>query len=160
MKKTLESRYKLRSRLNYLLAKKLEIPKQPMFTSCPPRDADGTGSNPVLTTKKLKIINMDDIILNTNNKLTINTKPIVQIKNTISIVGSDNELPVEITADFTTIPPHLHEIYLSVLESKYHRNIRIWANTDTKTPVVKTIGKKKSKWRLHRILDLIFNTTN
>lgn len=32
------------SRLNYLLAKKLEIPKQPMFTSCPPKNADGTNS--------------------------------------------------------------------------------------------------------------------
>jgi hypothetical protein len=103
---------------------------------------------------------MANITLNTNNKLTINIKPIVKIKNTISIVGSDNELPVEITADFTNISTHLHGIYLSALESQYLGDIRIWANTDTKTPVVKTIGKKKSKWRLHRILDLIFNTTN
>lgn len=66
---------------------------------------------------------MDKITLNANNSLTVGSKPIVQIKNTISIAGSNTELPVQIRADFTNIPGHLHEIYLSALQSTYVKNV-------------------------------------
>lgn len=100
---------------------------------------------------------MENITLDTNSNLTINVKPIVKVKNTISIVGSDHELPVEITADFTNIPPHLHGIYLSAIDSRYDSDIKIWDNTGDMTPEPKTIEEKKKDWRLNRIVDIIFS---
>ena len=99
---------------------------------------------------------MNNITINTGNNLTINVKPIVKVKNSISIIGSDNELPIEVTADFTNIPPHLHEIYLLAFKGKYVGNTRIWENTDVKMPEPKTIEEKKSEWRLNKIVDIIF----
>ena len=102
---------------------------------------------------KLKLNNMDNIAFDTNtNKLTIDVKPIVKVKNTISIVGSDHELPVEVTADFTNIPSHLHESYLMALQGKYVGDTKIWVMTDTETPEPKTIKKQKK----NRIIDLMF----
>ena len=98
---------------------------------------------------------MENITLETNNNLTINVKPIVKVKNTISIVGSDHELPVEITADFTNIPSHLHEIYLMALQSRYNGNTKVWDSTDVETSEPKTIEEKKSEWRKNKIIDLI-----
>lgn len=98
---------------------------------------------------------MKNITFDTNNNLTIDVKPIVKIKNTISIVGFNRELPVDIIADFTNIPKHLHEIYLTSFQSKYYIDIRAWANTDTETPEPKTIEEQKSDWRKNKIVDLI-----
>ena len=97
---------------------------------------------------------MNNITFDTNNNLTINVKPIVKVKNTISIVGSDHELPVEITADFTNIPPHLHGIYLSAIDSKYDSDIKIWDNTRDITPQPKTIEVKKSESSLTKLTDI------
>jgi hypothetical protein len=100
---------------------------------------------------------MENITFDTNSYLTINVKPIVKVNKTISIVGSDHELPVEITADFTNIPPHLHGIYLSAIDSRYDSGIKIWDNTGDMTPEPKTIEEGKSEWRLNRIVDIIFS---
>lgn len=97
---------------------------------------------------------MENITVDTNNDLTINVKPIVKIKNTISIVGFNHELPADITADFTNIPKHLHEIYLMALQSKYDNNISVWANIDSKTSEPKTIEEQKSEWRLNKLTDI------
>ena len=96
---------------------------------------------------------MKNITFDTNNNLTIYVKPIVKIKNTISIVGFNHELPVDIIADFTNIPKHLHEFYLTSFQSKY--DIRAWVNTDTETSEPKTIEEQKSDWRKNKIVDLI-----
>lgn len=99
---------------------------------------------------------MNNITLNTDNRLTINVKPIVKIKNTISIIGTNTELPIEITADFTNIPTHLHEIYLSTLEYNYNHNIKARGYTNENNSEPKTIKEKKSEWRLNKIVDIIF----
>lgn len=92
---------------------------------------------------------MEKLTLNTNNNLTINVKPIVTIKNSIIIVGTDTELPIEIVADFTDVPQHLHGIYLSALDSKYNSDVKILRNKEPKT-----IQEKKSDWRLNRLADI------
>lgn len=97
------------------------------------------------------------LMISTDNSLTINVKPIVKIKNSISIIGSDTSLPIEITADFTNIPSHLHEIYLSTLEYNYNHNIKACGYTNENNSEPKTIEEKKSEWRLNKIVDIIFN---
>jgi hypothetical protein len=100
---------------------------------------------------------MENLIIGDSSNLTMNVKPIVSIKNSISIVGSDTELPVEILADFTNIPQHLHGIYLSALDSKYNSDVRVWKNTESKESEPKTIEEKKRDWRLNRLVDIFCN---
>jgi hypothetical protein len=97
---------------------------------------------------------MENLIIGDSSNLIMNVKPTVSIKNSISIAGSDTELPVEIVADFTNIPQHLHGIYLSALDSKYNSDLRIWENIESRTPEPKTIEEKKRDWRLNKIVDI------
>ena len=97
---------------------------------------------------------MENIALDTNSNLTINVKPIVKVTTTISIMGTNIELPIDITADFTNIPPHLHGIYLSTLNDRYNSDINIWDSTGDMTPEPKTIEESKSEWRLNRLTDI------
>jgi hypothetical protein len=92
---------------------------------------------------------MENLTLSTGNNLTIDVKPIVSIKNSISIACTDTELPVEIVADFTGVPQHLHGIYLSALDSKYNSNVKIFRNEEPKT-----IEEKKRDWRLNKLADI------
>lgn len=92
---------------------------------------------------------MGKLTLNTDNNLTINVKPIVTIKNSIIIAGTDTELPIEIVADFTDVPKHLHGIYLSSLDSKYNSDVKILRNKEPKT-----IEEKKRDWRLNKLADI------
>lgn len=97
---------------------------------------------------------MENLIIGDSNNLTINVKPIVSIKNSISIPGTNTELPIEIVADFTNVPKHLHGIYLSALDSKYNSDVIIWSNTDPKKSEPRTIEEKKRDWRLNRLVDI------
>jgi len=97
---------------------------------------------------------MENLIIGDSSNLTMNVKPVVSIKNSIGIAGSDTELPVEILADFTNIPQHLHGIYLSALDIKYNSDVRVWENTEPKETEPKTIEEKKRDWRLNRLVDI------
>ena len=44
------------------------------------------------------------------------------IKSSITIMGTGTELPIEITADFKNIPPHLHQLYVQSMISSYVKN--------------------------------------
>lgn len=43
----------------------------------------------------------------------------ITMKSSIEIKGTYTELPIEITADFSNIPPQLHETYLELMMRKY-----------------------------------------
>ncbi len=99
---------------------------------------------------------MEDYTLNIGNgNLTINTKPIVNIKTSISILGTGTELPIDVVADFTDIPKHLHQLYLESLVSKYNSDTKVYCNIKEDSEP-KTIEEKKKDWRLNRIVDIIF----
>lgn len=99
---------------------------------------------------------MEDYTLNIGNgNLTVNTKPIVNIKTSISILGTGTELPVEVVADFTDIPHHLHQLYLQSIVSKYNSDTKVYCNIK-EDPEPKTIEEKKKDWRLNKIVDIIF----
>lgn len=97
---------------------------------------------------------MENLIIGDSSNLIMNAKPVVTLKNSISIVGSDTELPIEIVADFTNIPQHLHGIYLSALDSKYNSDVRVFGNIEPKEAEPKTIEDKKRDWRLNKLVDI------
>ena len=96
---------------------------------------------------------MEIITFDKNNNLTINTKPIVKITTSIGVIGTNSELPIEIVADFTNIPTHLHETYLLSLQSGHYSG-KIYDNTSDEKP--KTIEEKKRDWTINKIVDIIF----
>lgn len=100
---------------------------------------------------------MENLIIGDSSNLIMNVKPIVKLKNSISIVGSNTELPIEIVADFTNIPQHLHGTYLSALDSKYNADVRICGKVEPKESEPKTIEEKKRDWRLNRLVDIFCN---
>jgi hypothetical protein len=77
----------------------------------------------------------------------------VQIKTSIQIYGTGTKMPVTVEADFTDIPHHLHQTYFQSLVSQYNTSVNVYNNTKDDEP--KTIGEKKSEWRLNRIVDII-----
>ena len=52
----------------------------------------------------------------------------VTMHSSITAVGSGTELPIEITADFENIPPHLHEHYIGAMETSF-RAVNLYVNT-------------------------------
>jgi hypothetical protein len=62
------------------------------------------------------------------NKLSIKSSNNVVITSNITIVGSNTTLPVEIIADFSNIPNHLHFEYYQALIHQYHKDIEIYNN--------------------------------
>lgn len=54
-----------------------------------------------------------------NSSLTMKVSGKVTIKKSITIIGTDTELPVTIEADFNNIPHNLHEAYLQSLINQY-----------------------------------------
>lgn len=76
----------------------------------------------------------------------------VTIKSSIAIAGSGTSLPIECTADFNTIPTHLHQIYFDAFSHQYNSQVIVHNNTE---PL--TIEKEKSKWRLNKIVNIILS---
>jgi hypothetical protein len=71
-----------------------------------------------------------ELKLDNNNKLSIKSTNNVVIKSSITIVGSNITLPVEIIADFSNIPNYLHYEYYQALIYQYNEDIKIYNNVD------------------------------
>lgn len=57
-----------------------------------------------------------------NGSLTIQGSTKATIKQSISLVGTGTDLPIEITGEFKDIPAHLHELYIQYMLSEYDNN--------------------------------------
>ena len=85
------------------------------------------------------------------SKITMKGTGKVTSKSIIEIVGTNTQLEIEHTADFSKIPVEHHQIYFdrfkaSLIDSKVYNN--------TKEPYPMTIKEKLSEWRLNRIVDI------
>ena len=70
--------------------------------------------------RRRRNLNLEIMIeINSSNSLTINTKPIVRTITSIEIAGTGTELPVEVVADFSSVPTDLHGAYLEAFKYKY-----------------------------------------
>lgn len=88
------------------------------------------------------------------SKITIKGTGKVTSKSIIEIFGTNTQLEIEHTADFSKITVELHQIYFdsfktSLIDSKVYDN--------TKEPYPMTIEEKQSEWRLNRIVDIFLN---
>jgi hypothetical protein len=63
------------------------------------------------------------ITINGSENLTMKDSSKATIKSSITIMGTGTELPIEITADFENIPPHLHQLYIQSMISSYVKNL-------------------------------------
>ena len=73
------------------------------------------------------------------------------IKSSITIVGTNLVLPIEIVGEFKDIPTHLHQMYIESMLASYS-SVNVHNNTNEEP---KTIEEQKSEWRLNRIVELI-----
>lgn len=96
---------------------------------------------------------MSITISNDSSHLTMEGSTKVTIKASQIIVGTGTQLPIEITADFKDIPPHLHQLYMQSMWASYG-SVNVYDNTNEEP---KTIKEKKSEWRLNKIVKLISN---
>ena len=94
---------------------------------------------------------MNITISNDSSHLTMEGSTKVTIKASQTIVGTGTQLPIEITADFKDVPPHLHQLYMQSMWASYG-SVNVYDNTNEEP---KTIKEKKSEWRLNRIVELI-----
>ena len=101
---------------------------------------------------------MSNYITSENGKLTMEGSGKVQIKTSIKIYGTDNELPITIEANFNNIPHNLHYLYYQSLISHYNTNIVAHKDLSKVEGEPKTIEEKKSEWRINRIVDIICKT--
>ena len=89
------------------------------------------------------------ITTNGGDSLIIKGSTKVTIKSSISIVGTDTELPIDITADFKDIPEHLHQIYMQSMMSSYG-DVNVYDNTKDEEPyslaIPPEILYKKPSW--------------
>ena len=96
---------------------------------------------------------MSTLTINTDSShLTMKGSGKVTIKSSIKIAGSGTHLPIECTADFSTIPTHLHQVYFDAFRYQYASQVNVHNNTE---PL--TIEEQKSKWRLDRLTNIILN---
>lgn len=73
------------------------------------------------------------IYTDNSNSITMKGSTKVTMKSSISIVGTDTELPIDITADFKDIPQHLHQIYMQSMMSSYG-SVNVYDNTKDEEP--------------------------
>jgi len=88
------------------------------------------------------------------SKITMKGNGKVTSKSVIEIFGTNTQLEIEHTADFSKIPTEHHEIYLasfrtSIIDSTVFNN--------TKKPYPMTVKEKQKDWRLNRIVDIFLN---
>jgi hypothetical protein len=95
------------------------------------------------------------ITINKSENLNIKLGTKATIKTSISIVGSNTTLPIEIVGEFKDIPSNLHEFYMRAMLGLYG-NVNVYNNTDdVKKPI--TIKEKQREWRLKKIVNIICN---
>jgi 23S rRNA G2445 N2-methylase RlmL len=75
----------------------------------------------------------------------------VTIKASQPIVGTGTTLPIEITADFKDVPPHLHQLYMQSMWASYG-SVNVYDNTNEEP---KTIEEQKSEWRINKLAKLL-----
>jgi hypothetical protein len=63
------------------------------------------------------------ITINGSENLIMKGSSKVTVKSSIKIFGTGTELPIEITADFENIPPHLHQLYIQSMIISYLNNL-------------------------------------
>ena len=97
---------------------------------------------------------MSITISNDSSHLTMEGSTKVTIKASQTIMGTNTQLPIEITADFKDVPPHLHQLYMQSMWASYG-SVNVYNNTDEEP---KTIKEKKSEWRLNKIVQIISRT--
>lgn len=92
------------------------------------------------------------IYTDTDNSITMKGSTKVTIKSSITIMGTATELPINITADFKDIQPHLHQLYMQSMMSSYG-DVNVYDNTkDEITPP----SNKNNLNRLERFLSQIW----
>ena len=87
------------------------------------------------------------ISINGRGNLITKSSSKVTIKSSITIMGTGTELPIEITADFENIPPHLHQCYIQSMMSSYG-SVNTYDNTkedETLSISPEILYKEKSK---------------
>ena len=94
---------------------------------------------------------MSITISNDSSHLTMEGSTKVTIKASQTIVGTGTQLPIEITADFKDVPPHLHQLYLQSMWASYG-SVNVYDNTNEEPMAIK---EKKREWRLNKIVKLI-----
>lgn len=95
------------------------------------------------------------ITINRSENLNIKVGTKATIKTSISVVGSNTTLPIEIVGEFKDIPTNLHELYIRAMLGSYG-NVNVYNNTDdVKKPI--TIKEKQREWRLKKIVNIICN---
>ena len=62
--------------------------------------------------------NMENITINSNDGQIVHSKPTITIHTELEIAGQGG-LPIIITADFTNIPNHKHDMFLQALKMMY-----------------------------------------
>ena len=93
------------------------------------------------------------ITINKSENLNIKLGTKVTIKTSISIVGSNTTLPIEIVGEFKDIPSNLHEFYMQAMLGSYG-NVNVYNNTDdVKKPI--TIKEKQRGLWLNKIVNII-----
>jgi hypothetical protein len=88
------------------------------------------------------------------SKITMKGTGKVTSKSIIEIFGTNTQMEIEHTADFSKIPVEYHQVYFdsfkaSLIDSKVYDN--------TKEPYPMTIKEKQREWRLNRIVDIVLN---
>ena len=95
------------------------------------------------------------ITINRSENLNIKGGTKATIKTSISIVGTNTTLPIEIVGEFKDIPLNLHEIYIQSMLSSYG-NVNVYNNTNDNKKLM-TIKEKQRGWRLNKIVNIICN---
>jgi len=87
-----------------------------------------------------------------NSKITLKSNCKVSSKSVIEIIGTNTQLEIEHTADFSRIPVEFHQIYLESLHASLYDS-KVFNNAKNNEPM--NIKEKKRDWRLNRIVDII-----
>jgi len=98
-------------------------------------------------------MNKELFITGDGGNLTIDVKPIVIIETGINLAGHKKELPVKITADFTDIPEHQHEVFFDAFKYYYSQNVNVYHNPYNKG--IESEGSRRENV-IDRILNIIF----